>query len=174
MEKECNDRDGERRVRYDYALTPLDRKILECILVDFSEDGGCVLLGPDDAQELEWIAENGAASTAPTGLTYYRETRRFMMENQAAIREHIVDLAKSDGMCDGNGRILGPVGTVMSYRCMEGHDRIELEDAVAMVLYGPVEKMEEGTMGDLRDLVANAIVWGLLEDLARRLSDTRL
>lgn len=175
MEEKADARDENPRqyVWYDYAPTPLDKIILEHMLVDFSKIKDGILIELNDSLDFDTISEHGAASLPLTGLTYYWDTRRFMMEHQTAIREHIIEQAKSGDLRDDNGRILGPVSSVMSYRSMKGYDKVDLEDAAAKALYGPVEKLEEGTLGDLTDTVANAIVWSLVEELAFHLSDTK-
>ena len=126
-------------------------------------DGGKCEIDADTAQTLADVCRcsHGAAGGFH-GFIYYRETREFFAANRAeiidALREQIADGIFGPECCHSQNVI----AAVMSFGCLKGEDPAEIEEAAARALFGPLDDVRAGDL----DNVANACVWGALEDLA--------
>lgn len=102
------------------------------------------------------------------GFIYYSETVDFTMKNRAAIIEKLREDIENGIFCDCHGNECGGiVSAVMTFNCLKTEDRkehAELEEEVAKCLYGDIGAYKAEYTG----VVANALAWAALEDLAFR------
>jgi hypothetical protein len=104
-------------------------------------------------ETLQDVARHGA-DAGFGGFTYYRDTVAFYKKNRAEIVELVEGLAQELGE--------EPLAMVAGFNCLKDHGVTVGE--VGKVLYGQVR-------GDVAELIANALSWFALEEVARRLSD---
>lgn len=148
---------------YEIRISDLDRAILGR-MGEYEENGDRLSLSEDVAADLEGVAGHGCVSGCASAFTYYRDTCDFFKANRAALRDQLREQA-ADGLF---GEVVETaVGAVCAFRCFRDNDKATIEAAAARLLYGDIK--EALNECDMATLVANAVVWGAVEDLASRL-----
>lgn len=151
--------------RFNTNLTALDLAVIEQLDGEARNVGDICEISTDAAEELANVCRcSSGAAGGFRGFIYYTETTAFALANRAEIitklREDV-----ADGLF---GECGGVVSAVMLFNCLKTNDaqeRAELEEEVALALFGNPEEYKSKYYGE----VANALAWGALEDLAFRL-----
>ena len=151
---------------YEMTLDELDRAVIAQLGGTCENTANGCAIDDDAAETLANVCRcSCGAAGGFNGFIYYTETREFTAANRDAIRERLREQIAEGLFTDENGKARGVVGAVMSFSCFKGEDPAQIEEEAARVLFGPVALIRAGTF----DLVANALAWGALEDLAFRL-----
>lgn len=100
-------------------------------------------------ESLEDVANHGA-SAGWCGFTYYSDTVKFFKAHKRDIRDLVKQIASSLGET--------PMNMVRGFRCLSGPDDWNAE--IARCLY-------EDRLKDADKIVANALAWFALEEVAR-------
>ena len=148
---------------YGIRISDLDRAILER-MGEYKVNGDRLSLSDDVAADLEGVAGHGCVSGCASAFTYYRDTCSFFKENRAALRAQLREQAAEGLFGEGVETV---VGAVCAFCCFRDEDKATIEEAAARLLYGDIE--EALNECDMATKVANAVVWGAVEDLASRL-----
>lgn len=151
---------------YEMTLDELDRAVIAQLGGTCENtESGC-RIDDETAETLANVCHcSCGAAGGFNGFIYYTETREFTAANRDAIVARLREQIDEGLFTDENGKPRGVVGAVMSFSCFKGEDPAQIEEEAARVLFGPVALIRAGTF----DLVANALAWGALEDLAFRL-----
>ena len=156
--------------RCDFAPTDLDRVVLDAVDPGWTLDRALarerVCLTDDGAETLRQVAEHGCQSGCCTPFIYYADTWRFFRKYRDLLRDRLRDQVEEGLFENANG----VVSAVLSFACYkDARDKADLEEAAAKALYGNLYDAEGPVEPDC-DMknVANAIVWGAVEDLASR------
>jgi hypothetical protein len=93
---------------------------------------------------------NHGANSGFSGFIYYHETEAFYLKNKSLI----VEMAKE--MADSLGEPL--IGMIQGFNCLDA-----TEEEIGQTLYGNKKNCDQ--------MVANALAWFALEEVARNLTD---
>ena len=149
------------------TLSALDLAVIEQMGGEArNTDNGCEI-DADTCKELKNVFRCSAGAAGGfNGFIYYSETVDFTMKNRAAIIEKLREDIEN-GLFDGCN---GIISAVLMFYCLKTEDkqeRAELEEEAAICLFGDPETYKAKYTG----IVANALAWAALEDLAFRFSD---
>ena len=148
---------------YEIRISDLDRAIL-ARMGEYEVNGDRLRLSEDVAAELEGVAGHGCVSGFAPAFVYYRDTCDFFRAHRAALRDQLREQAEEGFFGEG---VKTAVGAVCAFRCFRDNDKAAIEEAAARLLYSDIE--EALNECDMATQVANAVVWGAVEDLASRL-----
>lgn len=129
-------------------MSPLQQAVLDQLGIEDPES-------EDSKGTLEDISSHGA-DAGWAGFTYYSDTVDFFKYNRSKIVKAVEEMA------DGIGE--QAVDMVRNFRCLGAADYSQAD--VARVMYGSLRPNN-----DTDDLVANALAWFALEEVARQLVD---
>lgn len=150
--------------RFNTNLSALDLAVIKQLDGEARNIGDSCEISTDAAEELANVCRcSVGAAGGFNGFIYYSETVAFTLANRAEILAQLRQQI-ADGLF---GECGGVVSAVMSY-CLKTDDaqeRAELEEETALALFGNPEEYQAKYTG----MVANALAWAALEDLAFRL-----
>lgn len=146
---------------YDYTLSELDMAVVRQLGGEGRNTANGCEISEDAAEELANVCRCGAAGGF-AGFVWYSDTREFTAANRDLIVARLREQIDEGLFTDENGKPRGVVGAVMMFSCLNGEEPAEIEEGAARVLFGPVDDVRGGDL----DLVANALAWAALEDLA--------
>ena len=151
--------------RFNANLSTLDFAVIDQLGGEARNVGGSCEISTDAAGELANVCRCSAGAAGGfNGFIYYSETVAFTLANRAEILAQLRQQI-ADGLF---GECGGVVSAVMSFNCLKTDDaqeRAELEEEAALFLFGDPEEYAAKYSG----IVANALAWAALEDLAFRL-----
>lgn len=160
---ETANENGAQMRSYDYTLTALDLAVIRQLGGEGRNTAEGCEISEDAAEELVNVrgCSCGAAGGF-TGFTWYSDTREFTAANRKAIVAGLREQVDEGVFTDENGKPRGVIGAVMMFACLKDEDPAVIEEEAARVLFGPLKDIRSGDL----DIVANALAWGALEDLA--------
>lgn len=150
-------------IKADITLSELDRAIIGALGYTVKDTPDGVIIPEELAEELDAVANHGCANACPTAFVYFADTWEFFRENRELLREQLREQADEGLYGDG---VTGCVSAVLAFACFRKDGKRELEEAAALALYSPLPSYAEAPADVVA--VANAIVWGAVEDLAFR------
>lgn len=156
--------------RFNTNLSALDLAVIQQLDGEARNLGDICEISTDAAEELANVCRCSAGAAGGfRGFFYYTETTAFFFENRA----EIIAKLREDVAAGIFGECGGVVSAVMSFNCLKTNDaqeRAELEEEIAFALFGNPEEYKATFSG----VVANALAWAALEDLAFRLDGQEL
>ena len=154
------------------TFTALDLAVIEQMGGEARNTSDGCEIDEDTAQTLKDVSRCSAGAAGGfSGFIYYAETSDFAMKNRGLIVAKLREDVENGFFCDEHSNECGGiVSAVMSFNCLKTKDRKErgeLEEEVAKCLFGDPEAYKAEYTG----IVANALAWAALEDLAFRFCD---
>ena len=149
------------------TLTDLNLAVIEQLGGEArNTESGCEI-DADTCQELENVTRCSAGAAGGfNGFIYYSETVDFTLENRAEIIKKLREDIEN-GLFEGCN---GIISAVLMFNCLKTEDKqehAEPEEEAAVCLFGDPEAYKAEYTG----IVANALAWAALEDLAFRFCD---